>query len=368
MKDFRKVIPLLVALACAGVGRADGELPRPYVPDIFRKGETILFIGDSLTDGNHGGDMNHYLGHGFAADIAMRYLGYRPELGLHFANRGKGGENSAEVRARWERDAIPYTPDENGYDAPYPGCKGKPRIPDWLNILVGFNDGWSVKRLKPAELEENLRYMVSTARVANPNMKIVLCDLFWMPDVKMDDDKKARQAIVRRLAKELGLFFVPFEKLFYETLLKEHPVRTWWVWDNVHPTYGAHMRMADEWLSTVAEFRTKGRSKNVAVYPRAKLENDSYNWWERHARILREQKQRLEQLTEALLQHETLNRAEFLALMETGTVPEGLGEDKPRPAADIPADEPKNEAGNTEEKKEPDDHRTPNGSDEIHLD
>ena len=90
--------------------------------------------------------------------------------------------------------------------------------------------------------------------------------------------------------------------------------------------------------------------------------------YERAKQILREQKQRLEQLTEALLQHETLNRAEFLALMETGTVPEGLGEDKPRPAADIPADEPKNETGNSEEKKEPDDHRTPDGSDEIHLD
>ena len=172
MKKFKRVIPLVVVLACAGVGRADGELPRPYVPDIFRKGETILFIGDSLTDGNHGGDMNHYLGHGFAADIAMRYLGYRPELGLHFANRGKGGENSAEVRARWERDAIPYTPDENGYDAPYPGCKGKPRIPDWLNILVGFNDGWSVKRLKPAQLEENGRLARSVLVVtsdANPD-------------------------------------------------------------------------------------------------------------------------------------------------------------------------------------------------------
>ena len=56
--------------------------------------------------------------------------------------------------------------------------------------------------------------------------------------------------------------------------------------------------------------------------------------------ILRDNKERLEQLAEALLTHETLNRAEFVALMETGTVPEGLGDDKPRAAADIPADEP----------------------------
>ena len=34
------------------------ELP----PDIFRKGEKILFIGDSITHGGRKGDMNHYLG------------------------------------------------------------------------------------------------------------------------------------------------------------------------------------------------------------------------------------------------------------------------------------------------------------------
>ena len=40
-------------------------------------------------------------------------------------------------------------------------------------------------------------------------------------------------------------------------------------------------------------------------------------------------------MTEALLKYETLNRAEFVALMDTGEVPEGLDDDKPRTAAEV---------------------------------
>ncbi len=67
--------------------------------------------------------------------------------------------------------------------------------------------------------------------------------------------------------------------------------------------------------------------------------------------IIRDQKDRLDQLAEALLEQETLNRAEFLALMETGIIPEGLGSDKPRTTREViqqtgtePAAETKNDA------------------------
>lgn len=60
--------------------------------------------------------------------------------------------------------------------------------------------------------------------------------------------------------------------------------------------------------------------------------------YETAKQILREHLERLHQLVDALMEHETLNRAEFLALMETGEVPEGLDEDKPHEAAEIPAE------------------------------
>jgi cell division protease FtsH len=46
--------------------------------------------------------------------------------------------------------------------------------------------------------------------------------------------------------------------------------------------------------------------------------------------ILKSKLDRLNALVDALLKFDTLNRAEFVALMETGNIPDGLGEDKPR--------------------------------------
>ena len=54
--------------------------------------------------------------------------------------------------------------------------------------------------------------------------------------------------------------------------------------------------------------------------------------------ILTEKKQEMNALVEALLKYETLNRAEFLAVMETGEMQEGLGNDKPRTTAEVLAE------------------------------
>ena len=57
--------------------------------------------------------------------------------------------------------------------------------------------------------------------------------------------------------------------------------------------------------------------------------------YEKAKQILTDNKERLQDLTEALLAQETLNRAEFVALMETGSLPEEQSEDKPRTTAEI---------------------------------
>ena len=57
--------------------------------------------------------------------------------------------------------------------------------------------------------------------------------------------------------------------------------------------------------------------------------------YEQAKAILTEKKDRLDALVQALLKYETLNRAEFIAVMETGEVPEGLGEDKPRTTSQV---------------------------------
>ena len=49
-------------------------------------------------------------------------------------------------------------------------------------------------------------------------------------------------------------------------------------------------------------------------------------------------RERFDQLVAALLAHDTLSRAEFVGLMETGVVPVVEDDDKPRPAAAIPVE------------------------------
>ena len=61
--------------------------------------------------------------------------------------------------------------------------------------------------------------------------------------------------------------------------------------------------------------------------------------YEKAKKILTENKDKLELLTQALLEQETLNRAEFVSLMETGTLPETSSDDKPRTTAEILAQE-----------------------------
>ena len=57
--------------------------------------------------------------------------------------------------------------------------------------------------------------------------------------------------------------------------------------------------------------------------------------YEQAKNILREKLDKLHALVDALMEHETLNRAEFLSVMESGKVAEGLGDDKPRTTAQV---------------------------------
>ena len=80
--------------------------------------------------------------------------------------------------------------------------------------------------------------------------------------------------------------------------------------------------------------------------------------YEKAKQILSDNKAKLELLTQALLENETLNRAEFVALMETGTIPEGLDNDKPRTVSQVLSQNGEAQAeaiGDTAKQTEPED-------------
>jgi hypothetical protein len=61
------------------------------------KGLTILFQGDSITDGNRtrNNDWNHVMGHGYQCLIASRLWYDYPEKELMFFNRGISGNRGS---------------------------------------------------------------------------------------------------------------------------------------------------------------------------------------------------------------------------------------------------------------------------------
>lgn len=282
-------LALSVAVAgCAAVSRdaamtADGVA----LPQIFRPGDFILFQGDSITHGGRGRDMNHYLGHGYQAEIAMRYLAAYPTNDYWFSNRGVSGNTSAQLRGRWANEGWVVANDERGYSAVYGKRADMPRHPDVISILVGVNDRY-FGTVRHEEYGTNLAWLVETTLASNRNARIVLGEPFRVP-MKNDIEFYKMQALAAKLALKYRLPLVRYQKFYNEDLVALNPNPRYWSWDGVHPTYAAHMKMADEWIRSVDEFQ-RHPTTNTCLIAQGALERDSYDWYERHARIVREQK------------------------------------------------------------------------------
>jgi len=226
----------LAGLLLAPLGSLSAAEPIPA----FTPGARILFQGDSITDGNRGRntDPNHILGHGYAFIIAARQGAAFPAAKLHFINRGVSGNTVLDLEKRWQNDTLELKP-------------------DILSILIGVNDNG--KGVPLDQYEQTYDKLITDARLANPETKLVLCEPFGLPVGKRKEDSetwfagiKKRQEIVTRLARKHGAALVRFQRVFDEAT-KRAPA-DYWIWDGVHPTYTGHQLMADEWERAVREF------------------------------------------------------------------------------------------------------------------
>ena len=199
----------------------------------FGKSARILFQGDSITDGNRGrgGDPNHILGHGYAFILAAKYGAEFPEANLNFMNRGISGNTVLDLEKRWEKDTLDLKP-------------------DILSILIGVND--QGKNVPLEDYERVYDGLITRAKAANPNLKVVLGEPFLKPMGTLSDGILKRQQIVARLAQKHEAALVKYQHVFDEAA-KRAPA-DYWVWDSVHPTYRGHQIMADEWERTVRAF------------------------------------------------------------------------------------------------------------------
>ena len=203
---------------------------------LFEKNDTVLFIGDSISDYERARPVGEGLfnawGTSYVANVGALLGCMYPELRLRVTNMGISGNQVRDLDARWETDVIS-------------------RKPDWVSVLIGINDVWRQfdlphmpeKHVLPAEYERTLGELVAETL---PRVRgIVLMTPYYM-EPNPQDAMRARMdeygAIVKKIAARHGLKCVDLQARFNR--LFEHVHSASIAWDRVHPNMTGHMLIA----------------------------------------------------------------------------------------------------------------------------
>ena len=234
----RSVLGGIITLPALGSLIKDLSTSENFIPE----GMTILFQGDSITDGgrNRGAyypNNRQGMGQGYVRHIVTDLLGKYPQKKFKFYNRGISGNKVFQLRNRWKDDCIQLKPDV-------------------LSILIGVNDFWhTLSHNYPGtvntyerDLKSLLEYTVSTI----PNIKLIIGEPFVLHEGTAIDTNKWKgffepyQIAAREIASSFEASFIPYQALF-DAALREAPT-AYWCPDGVHPAMAGNYLMANAWI------------------------------------------------------------------------------------------------------------------------
>lgn len=210
----------------------------------YKKGNTILFQGDSITDAGREKEKelpnNPYsFGYGYAFLAASSLLNEYPEQELTIYNRGISGNKVFQLADRWQKDCLDLKPDV-------------------LSILIGVNDYWHTRNGHyngTIEIYENdYRKLLQRTKDKFPDIKLVVCEPYYVLGASTVNESwikpmKEYQAAALKIAEEFDAVWVPFQRVFDEAV--KHAPATYWTPDGVHPAMAGAQLMAEAWLQAV---------------------------------------------------------------------------------------------------------------------
>jgi len=129
-----------------------------------KDGQTLLFIGDSITDCGRRGASAPF-GDGYVSLFIDQITAHFPRRGITYINKGIGGHKVTDLRERWRDDVIRHKP-------------------DWLSVKIGINDLHSFLRkadnaVSPERFREVYDAILAEAR-RETRAKFVLIDPFYI--------------------------------------------------------------------------------------------------------------------------------------------------------------------------------------------
>jgi lysophospholipase L1-like esterase len=203
----------------------------------LKHGQTILFIGDSITDADRDLPAYRPFGFGYVHFVANTLLAKYPELNISIINTGISGNTVRDLKQRWEKDCIKYKP-------------------DILSVLIGVNDVWrqySTPEKLPRAVYEN-EYEITYRQLLSQVKERCDCQLILMEPFMFCDDPENEMFkglrcyidIVERLANEFSAVLVPLQSEI-DKQIEQVPSEKWSE-DMVHPYLWAHAWIAHRWL------------------------------------------------------------------------------------------------------------------------
>lgn len=213
---------------------------------ILKKGDSILFYGDSITDGNRNKENNlpskpDAMGGGYAMSVATTLSMKYPNMGFTFYNRGINGNKTEQMIERLEKDCVLL----------------KPR-PTVITLLTGINDySLSFSRIgkgNPEKYERDLRELLRQLTIRLLNVRLILMEPFAFAGIreKIDQflpDFYSYQPVAERLAREFGAAYIPLQSIFNEAI-KKSSTQTYST-DGVHPASAGIELIKRAWFDFV---------------------------------------------------------------------------------------------------------------------
>ncbi len=208
---------------------------------IIQDGQTVVFIGDSLTDCGRRGETAP-LGDGYVSmAVALMTVRY-PERNIRFINEGIGGDVSTGLRDRWDDDVIVHKP-------------------DWVSVLIGINDLHRTLRNGPEPVPPDLYRQAYTrcleSTVEKTSARLILMDPFYIS--RATDPHSWRTAVLKVLPEYIDIVGELVEKFdairvrlheMFQRVLDHNPV-DFVCPEPVHPNPSGHLMIAHEWLKAV---------------------------------------------------------------------------------------------------------------------
>jgi lysophospholipase L1-like esterase len=201
--------------------------------------QTLLFIGDSITDAGRArpvGEGNG-LGGGYVAQVQALLTAVYPQLHTRVLNTGISGNQVRHLRDRWQTDVLDLKP-------------------DWLSIMIGTNDVWrQFDKIEaptlPDAFESIYADLIERTKPTVRGGLVLLTPFYIQPD--RSEPMRARMdeygAIVARLARKYDARFVDTQAA-YDKALRAVPYDVL-AGDRVHPSAAGHALLARGFLKAV---------------------------------------------------------------------------------------------------------------------